>query len=109
MSPPPVALLTLVQTSRECLSYRLMVDGAAIWTTRAFAGELQSRLDARARMAAWAARHGVEVIDDTGAVLVAAVPPACAECGGTGRVFLRKRGMAIVAEEVCPACKGVQS
>jgi hypothetical protein len=64
------ATLEMIRTSEQCLSYRLRVPQRTtpIWTTRAFADDRQSQADARARVVAWAQKHGVRVLDAHGQV-----------------------------------------
>ncbi len=76
MQAPRTALLTIVQTSHGCASYRLLVAGRSIWTTRSYAGDPRSAAGARSRMMLWARRNNVQVVDDAGAIVVEAVAPA---------------------------------
>ncbi|HSH80276.1 MAG TPA: hypothetical protein VLA19_17250 [Herpetosiphonaceae bacterium] len=79
MQSPRTALLTIVQTSPGCISYRLIpVDDPKrkpVWATRSFAGDPRSAAGARSRMMLWARRNNVQVVDDGGAIVVEAVVP----------------------------------
>ena len=61
MAAAPVATLTIVRTSPECLSLRLVAAGRSVFTTRSF--DFGPAVDeARRRVAGWAARHGYQVV-----------------------------------------------
>ncbi len=61
MNDQPTAELAIVQTSANCVSYRLVVEGRIVWRNRVYptpAGEM----GALERMAAWAKQHGYHVV-----------------------------------------------
>ena len=63
MAAAPVATLTIVRTSPECLSLRLVAAGRSVFTTRSF--DFGPAVDeARRRAAAWAAEHGYRIVEE---------------------------------------------
>lgn len=54
------AELDIIQTSHACVRYRLLVHGRRVWSNRVAPVDAGHE-GARARMAAWALRHGYVV------------------------------------------------
>ena len=63
-APPHMATLTIVRTSPNCLSFRLLANGRTVYTTRSF--DFGPALDeARRRVLGWAARHEYPVVEES--------------------------------------------
>ena len=57
------ATLEIVQTSADCIRYRLLdADGRMLWQNRVY-NRPEGHAGARARMAAWAVAHGYRVVE----------------------------------------------
>ena len=54
--------LVIVQTSPDCLSYRLMAGGRVVWSNRVH-NRPEGDAGARRRLEAWAAQHGCRVVE----------------------------------------------
>ena len=55
--------LEIVQTSAACIRYRLLGDaGHMLWQNRVY-NRPEGHAGARARMAAWAVKHGYRIIE----------------------------------------------
>ena len=59
------AVLTIVETSPQCLSYRLMAGGRVVWSNRVY-NRPEGDAGTRKRMAVWAAAHGYTVVEEGG-------------------------------------------
>ena len=59
------ATLEIVQTSDDCVSYRLLVDGRIVWSNPVYPVP-EGHAGARRRMAAWAVANGYRVIAPKG-------------------------------------------
>ena len=55
------ATLKIVQTSDDCVSYRLLVDGRIVWSNRVYPVP-EGHAGARQRMAEWAVNHGYRIV-----------------------------------------------
>ncbi len=72
MPQPSIAELVTVQTSPDCVSYRLLVRDAesltapprVVWRNRAFADIPESHAGWRARARAWALKHGYRIVEE---------------------------------------------
>ncbi len=70
---PPIAELVAIQTSPDCVSYRLLVRDAesltappqVVWMNRAFADIAESHAGCRARAHAWALKAGYRIVEGT--------------------------------------------
>jgi hypothetical protein len=68
---PPFAELVAVQTSPDCVSYRLLVRNAesltapprVVWMNRAFADIPERHAGCRARAQAWALKAGYRIVE----------------------------------------------
>ncbi len=60
--PQRTATLEIVQTSPQCVSYRLVVDGRIVWSNRVYPVP-EGNAGARRRLAQWADAHGYRVIE----------------------------------------------
>lgn len=56
------AELTITATSPTCIKYELVADGSIIWSNRVEPSEA-GHAGARGRMAAWALKHDVTVVE----------------------------------------------
>ena len=56
------ATLEIVQTSQDCISYRLSVAGRVVWSNRVY-DRPEGHQGARRRLQAWAERHGYVVVE----------------------------------------------
>jgi hypothetical protein len=57
-----IATLEIVQTSPQCLSYRLLAGGRVVWSNRVY-NRPEGDAGARRRMAAWAWRNVYRVVE----------------------------------------------
>lgn len=56
------AELEIVMTGESCVRYRLLVAGKRVWSNRVEPSEA-GHAGARARMAAWALKAGIQVVE----------------------------------------------
>ena len=56
------AELVIVQTTPDCVSYRLIAGGRVVWSNRVYPRP-EGHQGARERLAAWALQHGYRVVE----------------------------------------------
>ncbi len=61
MKEQPTAELVIVQTSANCVSYRLLVVGRIVWSNRVYPRPVDD-MAALERMTGWAKQHGFRVV-----------------------------------------------